>query len=296
MNYKYFYKFRLKKGITLVELLVSLAIIALLISIILPSYRKARDSAKAVQNKNNQRQIVTSLNYFAGDHDDKYPDSVATLGSEKWHWSDPRTLVGQSLLSLRYHRSVSEYLKGYVENISIMYCPSTPRKPQYLEDVWESGDKWDSSQTPEKEDVFIGSYCFYWNYTGVVEKRTEPFKGPETLSGRAGRSKLIVSDYFGYGHWLYPKSYTSCERFKNSSAVAETAMFSSLWSSRLAGKDDDLDTFAVTLNAAFTDGHVESYKPSEAVIMKAGFDSQGSESYPEGIGPGDFYLPPNGMN
>jgi hypothetical protein len=39
------------------------------------------------------------------------------------------------------------------------------------------------------------------------------------------------------------------------------------------------------------DEHVESYSAKEVAIMKVSMTSDGSVSYPSGIGPGDFYLP-----
>jgi prepilin-type processing-associated H-X9-DG protein len=46
----------------------------------------------------------------------------------------------------------------------------------------------------------------------------------------------------------------------------------------------------VKLNAAYTDGHVESYKASEAVPMKVSLTPEGAPPYPDGTG-GIFFLP-----
>lgn len=289
-----FFTFRRSRGITLVELVVAIAIIAVVIAILLPVFRKVRQKAKTVQNKNNQRQIVMSLNYYAQSNDGKYPESVAKTGGENIHWDDPRMLVSVSRPSHRKHRAVSEYLAGFVEDFSIMYCPSSPEKPADLKDLWQAGDRWDNPQTPEKEDIFVGSYCFYWNYTGYVEGR-KPFKGPGNIEDRGNNSHVMVSDYFGYDHRLYPQTYTSCERFEKANKSTQTSKFPSLWSSGTMDQKADMQTFNLSLNAGFTDGHVETYGPENAVIMQASWNEQGTEPWPEGMGPGEFYLPPGAL-
>jgi prepilin-type N-terminal cleavage/methylation domain-containing protein/prepilin-type processing-associated H-X9-DG protein len=60
-------------GFTLIELLVVVAIIALLISILLPSLARARETAKRVACTSNMRQLILGLNMYAEEHEGYIP-------------------------------------------------------------------------------------------------------------------------------------------------------------------------------------------------------------------------------
>ena len=62
---------RTSRGFTLVELLVVIGIIALLISILLPSLNKARESARKVACASNQRELSNMLHIYAAEWDNK---------------------------------------------------------------------------------------------------------------------------------------------------------------------------------------------------------------------------------
>ena len=70
---------RRQRGFTLVELLVVISIIALLISLLLPSLRKAREMAKSTVCLSNMRQMGLSLTTYAFENDDYIP--AASCGS-----------------------------------------------------------------------------------------------------------------------------------------------------------------------------------------------------------------------
>lgn len=63
----------IRLGFTLVELLVVIGIIALLISILLPSLNRARESAKAVQCMSNLRQIGLAFHSYTAESKGRFP-------------------------------------------------------------------------------------------------------------------------------------------------------------------------------------------------------------------------------
>ena len=289
------FKYKGDRGFSLIELLVVLLITSLLLGILIPVVGKVKRSARAIKCMNNQRNIVAGVTLYAINNNDKYPDSVATIGTGgTWNWQEPMMMTACQPRNSQVRRSMSEYLRRYIEGARTMYCPSAPGKYKYQQAAWAGGDVWDNQETEPLEDPVYGTYCFYWNYLGILPDEDSLFRGPRRLSDGRGWSKLLVSDYFGYDHWRSRGAYGSSERFKSTSITPGTQVSSAYWFRQKDG-NNDLNTLAIKLHAAYMDEHVESYSAKEVAIMKVSMTSDGSVSYPGGIGPGDFYLPSDAL-
>jgi len=203
----------------------------------------------------------------------------------------------------RIGRDIGEYLHSYIEDASIMFCPNAPKKYKYLQEAWDAGDAWNNPHTLLPEDAMNGTYCFYWNYTGLLDGRL--FKGPRNLLGGRGQSELLVSDYFGFANWRNEMcyggdyyAYGSCERFEGANVTPgepEYSAGSAYWS-RLQSDSFNLNTIEIKLQAGYADGHVGSYTASEVATMKVIRDRFTNEPYEyDEHGPGYFYVPIGGL-
>lgn len=278
-----------QRGFTLIELLVVISIISMLMGIMLPSLGRIRRQARAIQSMNNQKQVTSGVTLFAADNHERYPESVATVGfGDNWNWTDPTKLTSSRRRAPGLYRAMSTYLRSYISDARTMYCPNAPQRYAYLQQAWDAGESWDyPNDDLLSEDPVGGTYCFYWNYVGYIGGRRVTFRGPQGPASSGRVSKLLVTDYYGYDHWRSPWSHSSCEKFDGARVTPETWLLSAYWSR----EGDPEKPPEITLRAGYTDGHVETYSPSDVFPMKVARTSDGRTPYEDGIGPGVFFLP-----
>lgn len=87
------------RGFTLVELLVAIAIIAILAAILFPVFAQAREAARGTTCSTNLRQLGIALQMYGRDHDGRCPPQSVGLGA---------------------------LVIPYVNGAAIFYCPSDP--------------------------------------------------------------------------------------------------------------------------------------------------------------------------
>jgi prepilin-type N-terminal cleavage/methylation domain-containing protein/prepilin-type processing-associated H-X9-DG protein len=102
---------RLRRGFTLVELLVVVAIIGALIALLLPAVQQARATARRASCSSSMRQIGLATQMFANDHAGRFPQTIHAGPGESWVYT----------------------LSPYVENVEeIRICAEDPKGRDWL--------------------------------------------------------------------------------------------------------------------------------------------------------------------
>lgn len=98
-------------GFTLIEILVTIAIVGMLLSFLIPAIGESRERARRALCANNLRQIYVALNLYADDNEGSYPPDVLP-GDPITH----RTRASSTAFSYLYPK--------YTDDFKILWCPS----------------------------------------------------------------------------------------------------------------------------------------------------------------------------
>jgi len=126
-----------KHGFTLVELLIVIAIIALLMSILVPALRMAKDQAMRITCGNKVKNLVFSLTMYADNNNYKIPH-----GSGNWPWDvswyttyEMVKYMGMDVSAINPPPGSPQYYLP-LEYSAHFYCPANIQQKRWRDAFW----------------------------------------------------------------------------------------------------------------------------------------------------------------
>ena len=189
------------RAFTLVELLVVISIVAVLLSILLPSLRKVRANALRTRCMHNLRQIGLTMNLYLNDNDSAYPcaDDPVSKDPAYWLW------MGRG-----WRSTLIPYLGGPIDaaNPSILLCPEDRADPTKYESTsyaysmafYHSPDQINAMS--DKADTYTNPRPFVRQWTGDVA-----YPSAKILIGEWTSNHLPIEQEQGWWNWQGARTF-----------------------------------------------------------------------------------------
>lgn len=249
------------KGFTLVELLVVVAIIALLVSILLPSLGKAKEQAKMVMCLSNLKGLGLGFGMYTHENNDWYPQSCGAGG-----YSGPDS-PSWDFVTLSYYG-----------NRRMLHCPSDP--PNGVPGIFCSRETlWNDYRgddhytvgggTPEKDRRYARSYAMNLNICGQGPSwwdPTWPRMVHKTSYVTSPADTILLSECW---YWSYSIGGLITPNIYNDYAGSHTGAGTSNYSSgRYRGPTDDVHRNNDAANYLFCDMHVATLSVNDPKLIE----------------------------
>ncbi len=188
-----------RSGFTLVELLVVVAIIALLVSILLPTLGKAKEQARIVSCMSNLRSLGLSFAFYSNENNDWYPSGAAMGGG----YYGPTWYTWDSIL------------RPYYDTMGLIHCPSDKLIRDYGSIAQDHRHPrsyainmvvtWMGPSAYGDNNGYDLDPAVTWRWPGYVRKTTEVTDPSDTiLLGEEWENAYWTSYYVAGMHRVYP--------------------------------------------------------------------------------------------
>jgi prepilin-type N-terminal cleavage/methylation domain-containing protein/prepilin-type processing-associated H-X9-DG protein len=191
----------IRLGFTLIELLVVITIIALLLSVLMPSMHKVRAVAARVECAHQLKQIYLAVDMYLSSNDNTYPCAQDPVSTDHAYW----LWMGRGWRSF-----VEPYLGGPIDvnNPSVLFCP----QDRIAKEKYESTSYSYSMafyHSPEQIDDMNSSADTYSNPRASIAQRSMDVSTPsgKILIGEWLSNHSPIDDDDGWWCWEGSRNY-----------------------------------------------------------------------------------------
>jgi prepilin-type N-terminal cleavage/methylation domain-containing protein/prepilin-type processing-associated H-X9-DG protein len=258
------------KAFTLIELLIVIAIIALLAAILFPVFARARENAKRSSCQSNLKQISLGMAQYVQDYDEKFP-CIWSGGSfpGSWHWMDS--------------------IMPYSKNDQIFNCPSDTYSGNSYVFRDPSTNPGNSTNAPDNFGSY-GAANAYWQ-DGTITSGNWKIASPMAQNGvgntqpivrvEAPADTILIGD--SNGSFQMAWQYANCCATRQPTAVTTSPTLNLPIIQLTNGTNGETSTEGAfvarhldTVNLLFADGHVKAMKLDTLISQKSKAGSLGA--------------------
>ncbi|MHC4553916.1 MAG: type II secretion system protein [Planctomycetota bacterium] len=269
-----------EKAFTLIELLVVISIIALLLSILVPSLSKAKERAQFVLCGSRIKQLVLAEALYTGENDGRYSNGMITF-SLPYNAAVPqitdRSMSGDDAdcrwHDEKYNNDNRHDLWGqiwpYLENQEVVLCPVFKKLANKVGQFHSGSHNPDIPVEPQysySKNIWLGNPSTY--YDGIWPWASE-YEAPKETNVKSPTTVFMFAEE---NTWTTNMDgYTQLEGTTlnwNGASINDNALFS-IWQGPQTGVDcfatyhktswgSGEEMMAGVSNAVFADGHLET--------------------------------------
>ena len=191
----------LRRAFTLIELLVVLAIIAVLLSILIPSLHMARARAFRTGCMHNLKQIALAMNMYLDGNDNIWPCAEDPVSTNPFYW----LWMGRG-----WRAFVKPYLGGVIDvnNPSVLLCPEDRADPTKYEST-SYAYSMAFYHSPDQINAMTGQADTYTNPRPSVRQRIGDVANPSAkiLLGEWSSNHLSIDQEQGWWNWQGARNF-----------------------------------------------------------------------------------------